>query len=104
MQSGDLYNVQLLISHFSPLLQVRSLKSTQIQIDEFRSQRLHGRNIFITFQRTSSEMRDLDGQIIRKLQNHVLSDIKTVENKVIVTSEQDAVISACKNEGMLSYC
>jgi DNA/RNA-binding domain of Phe-tRNA-synthetase-like protein len=78
---------------------LRSSKITEVPIGIYEFHALHGRNLFLSFQNNSTELRDLQGDIVRNFEDHVLDELNCVDDKLFITKDEDVIISGCKSEG-----
>uniref|UniRef100_A0A0D9VCF4 Uncharacterized protein n=1 Tax=Leersia perrieri TaxID=77586 RepID=A0A0D9VCF4_9ORYZ len=81
------------------ILGLHSSNMVKVPIGKFHFHALHGRNLFLSFQEKSTELRDLQGNVVRNFEDHVLSEMNNVNDKLCVTEDEDVVISQCKSEG-----
>jgi hypothetical protein len=81
------------------ILDLRSSKITEVPIGIYEFHALHGRNLFLSFQNNSTELRDLQGDIVRNFEDHVLDELNCVDDKLFITKDEDVIISGCKSEG-----
>lgn len=82
------------------ILDLRSSKITEVPIGIYEFHALHGRNLFLSFQNNSTELRDLQGDIVRNFEDHVLDELNCVDDKLFITKDEDVIISGCKSEGI----
>uniref|UniRef100_A0A0E0CFX7 Uncharacterized protein n=1 Tax=Oryza meridionalis TaxID=40149 RepID=A0A0E0CFX7_9ORYZ len=78
------------------ILDLRSSKITEVPIGIYEFHALHGRNLFLSFQNNSTELRDLQGDIVRNFEDHVLDELNRVDDNLFITKDEDVIISGCK--------